>query len=103
MNSKMGGDPTTVRHSAPSLRNSAAEYSCLAHAETEPDNVCHLPADDRPPLTATITNNQHVLAGVVPSDIKRAVASNCVTNCCRAQCSADSRLREPGFESWLRC
>ena len=78
--SKWGASPTTLRSSALALRYSAAEYACpmwerYTHAknlDATLNETCRMITGC---LKPTNTNSLPVLAGIAPSDIRRAVAS----------------------------
>ena len=78
--SKWGATPTTLRSSALALCYSAAEYACPVwersiHAkklDATLNETCRMITGC---LKPTNTNSLPVLAGIVPSDIRRAVAS----------------------------
>ena len=78
--SKWGATPTTLRSSALALCYSAAQYACpvwerSTHAkklDATLNETCRMITGC---LEPTNTNNQPVLAGIAPSDIRRAVAS----------------------------
>ena len=79
-NSKWGATPTTLRLSALALCYSAAEYACpvwerSTHAkklDSTLNETCRMITGC---LKPTNTNILPVLAGIAPSDIRRAVAS----------------------------
>ena len=79
-NSKWGATPTTVRSSALALCYSAAEYASpvwerSTHAKklyTTLNETCRMTIGC---LKPTNTNSLPILAGIAPSDIRRAVAS----------------------------
>ena len=78
--SKWGATPTTLRSSALALCYSAAEYACpvwerSTHAkklDATLNETCRMITGC---LKPTNTNSLPVLAGIAPSDIRRAVAS----------------------------
>ena len=78
--SKWGATPTTLRSSALALCYSAAEYACSVwerstHAkklDATLNETCRMITGC---LKPTNTNSLPVLAGIAPSDIRRAVAS----------------------------
>ena len=79
-NSKWGANPTTLRSSALALCYSAGEYACpvwerSTHAKklnATLNETCRMITGC---LKPTNTNSLPILAGIAPSDIRRAVAS----------------------------
>ena len=79
-NSKWGANPTTLRSSALALCYSAAEYACPVWEHSTHANKLNATLNETCRmitgcLKPTNTNSLPILAGIAPSDIRRAVAS----------------------------